>query len=156
MVGHLYNVWRSVEGREAVFIAIARMTLALQSGARKTVSHRIGDKLRHRFGASVADVEPNGPGDRVTVGISLVSSNRKKAEADLQAMTDFVRREIDEHVVEELAEVFSFAELAAIGEPTLADVEGLKRGIHDSADERRKQQLLSELRANRKRREEDE
>lgn len=140
-----------------MFVAVLRLSVAFAEGrqaqSRKALVHRLQDKLRSRFGASVADVEPNGPGDRATLGIALVSSNRRRAEADMQAVIELVERESGAHLSEELAEVYSLGELAAIGEPTLAEVEGVKHGLFDDREETLKQQRLQELRDARRRRE---
>lgn len=136
-----------------MFIAVARLVLAVSNGAsRKTAVHKLTDKLRHRFAASVADVEPNGPGDRGTIGIAIVASSRSHAETTIQAVIELAQRESDAHVIEDLCEVYSISELAAVGEPTLADVEGVKHALFDNRDEAVKQQRLQELREARRKR----
>ncbi|MCC6811058.1 MAG: DUF503 family protein [Deltaproteobacteria bacterium] len=139
-----------------MFVAIARLTLAFDSGrqaqSKKSVVQRLADKARRRFGASIADVDPNGPGNQATIGAAIVSGSRNRATSELEAFVEFVRSDTDAHLREELTEVYSFSELAALGEPTLADVEGLKHSHFDDSDERKKQQRLEELRTARRRR----
>jgi uncharacterized protein YlxP (DUF503 family) len=141
-----------------MFIAVARLTLAFTHGravqSKRSTVRQLIDKVRHRFGVSAADVEPNGPGDRATIGLALVSSSRRRVEADLSALVEYVRDDTGAHVMEELAEIYSLSELAAIGEPTLADVEGLKHSLVDDREEQQKRRLLEELRQGRRRREE--
>jgi uncharacterized protein YlxP (DUF503 family) len=141
-----------------MFVAVARLTIAFAHGraaqSKRNTVRQLVDKTRRRFGVSIADVDPNGPGDRATLGIALVSSNRRRAEADLQALIELVTADTGGHVMEELAEIYSLGELASVGEPTLADVEGIKHALVDDRDEALKQKRLEELRAGRRRREE--
>lgn len=134
-----------------MFIGFAKLSFACAHGGRKALARRLVDKLRNKLNVSVAEVEPNEGGDTVTLGVSVVAQARAHCQSQLDKLLDIAHTLDDAQLRDEYHDVLSLSEASAIGEPTLADREGLKRdfgGARD-AEANKREAFLADLRKRR-------
>ncbi len=87
--------------------AIARLTLFIPDnnslkGKRKVVKSLV-EKVRHRFEASVAEVEDNDLWQKATIGVALVGNDARLQTSRLDQITNFIENQhlaeiVDSHV----------------------------------------------------------
>ena len=111
-----YNVKKEIdrnnpEGRTAMFIESAKLTFRIAHAAslkdKRQVRRSLIDKVRHKFNASIAEVDTQDAHQLLTVGIAVVSSDVAHAEKSLDEIVRFM-----EDAAEQLgAELLANAEL---------------------------------------------
>ncbi len=88
-------------------VAIARLTLIIHDnnslkGKRKVVKSLI-EKVRHRFDASVAEVEDHDLWQKAKIGVALVGNDARLLTTRLDQITSFIENQylaemVDSHV----------------------------------------------------------
>ena len=77
-----------------MFVGVARLTLQISdSGSLKSkrqVLRRVTDRLKARFNVSVAEVEDQDLWQRATIALSVVSSERRHVDEQIQKIIHFV------------------------------------------------------------------
>ena len=58
---------------------------------KRSVLKSVRDRLRHRFNAAVAEVDPNETWQRATLGISTVGGDRAYVQGLLRELTEWLR-----------------------------------------------------------------
>lgn len=80
-----------------MIVAVARLILIIHDndslkGKRKVVKSLI-EKVRHRFDASIAEVEDHDKWQKAQLGVALVGNDAKLLEARLQQIMQFVENQ---------------------------------------------------------------
>ena len=93
-------------------VGIARLTLFLAESHslkdKRMVLRRVKDLVRDRFNVSIAEVGEQDKWQRAIVGLTLVSGERRHAEAEVDEVLRFVRGHAD--VVKEERELQTFGD----------------------------------------------
>jgi uncharacterized protein YlxP (DUF503 family) len=90
-------------------VAIARLTLILHDnnslkGKRKVVKSLI-EKVRHRFEASVAEVEDHDLWQKAKIGVALVGNDARLLSTRLDQITSFIENQHLAEIVESHVEL---------------------------------------------------
>jgi len=90
-------------------VAIARLTLIIHDnnslkGKRKVVKSLI-EKVRHRFGASVAEVEDHDLWQKAKIGVAVVGNDARLLSTRLDQITSFIENQHLAEIVESYVEL---------------------------------------------------
>ena len=90
-------------------VAIARLTLILHDnnslkGKRKVVKSLV-EKVRHRFEASVAEVEDHDLWQKAKIGVALVGNDARLLSTRLDQITSFIENQHLAEIVESHVEL---------------------------------------------------
>ena len=92
-----------------MILGTARLTLSLPGnrslkGKRKVV-RRIVDRVRHRYNASIAEVDDMDVHQRVVLGLAVVSNDASHAQAMVDTLVSFVATAADAVLVDRKSEL---------------------------------------------------
>jgi uncharacterized protein YlxP (DUF503 family) len=90
-------------------VAIARLTLIIHDnnslkGKRKVVKSLI-EKVRHRFGASVAEVEDHDLWQKAKIGVAVVGNDARLLSTRLDQIASFIENQHLAEIVESQVEL---------------------------------------------------
>ena len=90
-------------------VAIARLTLIIHDnnslkGKRKVVKSLI-EKVRHRFGASVAEVEDHDLWQKAKIGVAVVGNDARLLSTRLDQIASFIENQHMAEIVESHVEL---------------------------------------------------
>jgi uncharacterized protein YlxP (DUF503 family) len=90
-------------------VAIARLTLIIHDnsslkGKRKVVKSLI-EKVRHRFGASVAEVEDHDLWQKAKIGVAVVGNDARLLSTRLDQISSFIENQHLAEIVESYVEL---------------------------------------------------
>jgi len=90
-------------------VAIARLTLIIHDnnslkGKRKVVKSLI-EKVRHRFGASVAEVEDHDLWQKAKIGVAVVGNDARLLSTRLDQIASFIENQHLAEIVESYVEL---------------------------------------------------
>ncbi len=93
-------------------VGICKLTLYLPGSStlkeKRQVARSLSDRIRNRFNVAVAEVEDADRRQRLTLGLSCVSNDRRHVDAMLAEVLDFVEgTRLDLEVVEVQSEIVS-------------------------------------------------
>lgn len=111
-----------------MFVGVAVFELHIEAAQslkeKRMVVRSLRDRIRNRFGISVAEVALNDLHQRARIGLALVSNDSRH----LQKQLDAIERFVDEESGGELAgwnqELINFGSEAHVGDPTEEESEG--------------------------------
>lgn len=94
-------------------IAVAQVSLQIHASSslkdKRRVIHSVVSKLRNRHSVSVAEVDPNESWNATTIGIAVVSGDRRAATQILERALKFVERAaLEAEVIGADTDVWSF------------------------------------------------
>ncbi len=74
--------------------------------AKRSVLSSIKKRIRHKFNVSVAEVEKNDKWQRISLGISMVSNERKFIDMNVEEILKLIERDGRMEILSHLVEVF--------------------------------------------------
>jgi uncharacterized protein YlxP (DUF503 family) len=93
-----------------MFVGVGQVELYIpESGSLKSkrfVLKSIKTKIRNKFNVSVAEVENNDKWQRASLGIAVVSNNKKIVDSTLNQVINFIENDFRVEVIERSIEIF--------------------------------------------------
>ena len=124
-----------------MFVAVAKITLSIPGAgslkSKRQVLHKVIDKVKARFNASIAEVADNDLWQRATLGLATVANEHNFARESLDKVLRFIEELYVAEVVDQTTEVITlggeddgshFGSEAGGTQRTLADAEREARG----------------------------
>ncbi len=91
-------------------VAVGQFELFIpESGSLKSkrfVLKSITAKIRNRFNVSVAEVDNNDKWQRATVGVAVVSNDKKIVDSTINKIGDFIRNDFRVELIDQMIEIY--------------------------------------------------
>jgi len=93
-----------------MFVGVGQVELFIpESGSLKSkrfVLKSIKTKIRNKFNVSVAEIENNDKWQRASLGLAVVSNDRKIVDSTLRQAINFVEKDFRVEVIDHTIEIF--------------------------------------------------
>ena len=93
-----------------MFVGVGQVELFIpESGSLKSkrfVLKSIKTKIRNKFNVSVAEIENNDKWQRASLGIAVVSNNKKIVDSTLNQVINFIENDFRVEVIDRSIEIF--------------------------------------------------
>jgi len=93
-----------------MFVGVGQVELYIpESGSLKSkrfVLKSIKTKLRNKFNVSVAEIDNNDKWQRASLGVAVVSNERKIVDSTLNQVINFIESEVRVEVIDHSIEIF--------------------------------------------------